>query len=89
MGAQGTATLDFGSSPTSEGSVAVTGQSGIVAGSHAEAFLMREDATEQYDMGPVLLRFACGSVIAGTGFTIYAHSLFPATGPISVRWVWN
>lgn len=89
MGAQGTATIDFGSTPTFEGTVTVTGQAGIVAGSHAEPFIMREDATEMYDMAPILLDVTCGSVVAGTGFTIYCSSKTYATGTILVRWVWN
>ena len=89
MGAQGTATLNMGSTPTFEGSVVVTGQAGIVSGSHCEAFIMQEAITPEYDMASRLLTVSCGSVSAGTGFTIYCNSATYATGTISIRWVWN
>ena len=89
MGSQWSATLNFGATPTFEGSIAVTGQAAIIAGSHAEAFLMQESITAEYDMAMRLLEFSCGSVVAGTGFTIYCNSKSYATGSISVRWVWN
>lgn len=89
MGAQGTAVLDFGSTPTFEGSIAVTGQASITGTSHCEAFWMQEALTAEYDMASVLVSLSCGSVVAGTGFTIYANSKTYATGTITVRWVWN
>lgn len=88
MGAQGTAIVDFGATPEFEGSIAVTGQGAIVAGSHVEAFLMQESVTPEYDMAAHLLTLSCGSVVAGTGFTIYVHSDTFATGTLTIRWVW-
>ena len=89
MGSQGTATLNFGATPTFEGSIDVTGQGTILAGSHCEAFWMNETIGEEYDMAKELVSLNCGNVIGGTGFTIYANSKTYATGSISVRWVWN
>lgn len=89
MGAQGTATIDFGSTPTFEGAIAVTGQSGIVSGSHVEAFIMQDAITPEYDMAAHLLTVSCGNIAAGTGFTIYCSSRIYATGTLPIRWVWN
>ena len=94
MGAQGTATLDFGSTPTDEATIAVTGQGSIAAGSHAEAFFMREttgdNGVEEHEGMAIYCRLVCGDVVAGTGFTIYATMLAGfATGQFAVRWVWD
>lgn len=87
MGAQGTATLDFGSTPTFEASVVVA--TVIPTGSHAEAFFMRESETEQYDMAPALIDLTCGEIVNNTSFVIRASSKAYAQGSITVRWVWN
>lgn len=94
MGAQGTATLDFGATPTDEATIAVTGQTGIVSGSHAEAFFMREstgdNGVEEHEAMAIYCPLTVGSIVAGTGFTIYATMLAGfATGQFTVRWVWN
>jgi len=94
MGAQGTATLNFGATPIDEATIAVTGQAGIIAGSHVEAFFMRETATgngvEEHEAMAIYCPLTVGSIIAGTGFTIYATMLAGfATGQFAVRWVWN
>jgi len=95
MGAQGTATLDFGATPTDEATVAVTGQAGIIAGSHVEAFFMREttggeNGVEDHEGMAIYCRLVVGAIVAGTGFTIFATMLAGyATGQFNVRWVWN
>lgn len=94
MGAQGNATLNFGSTPTEETSVAVTGQAGILAGSHVEAFFMRETAADngvdEHEEAAALCPLVCGSIVAGTGFTIFAMPIAAlGVGQFSVRWVWN
>lgn len=94
MGAKGTATLDFGATPSDSASVAVTGQAGILAGSAAEAFFMREatadNSAEEHEQASAVVRLVCGSVVAGTGFTIYANVTDGlATGQFNVRWVWS
>lgn len=77
MGAQGTATLDFGTFPgKSDASVAVTGQAGIVAGSLVEAWIRpvaTADHTADEHMVETLKVFAA-NIIAGTGFTIYGFN---------------
>lgn len=74
--------------------VAVTGQSGIVSGSNAEAFLMGDSvadpnghSADEHLIENLVIR--CGSVIAGVGFTIYAFCALGTTqGKFQVRWVW-
>ena len=74
MGAQGTATLDFGAFPGgSDTTVAVTGQTGILAGSLVEAWIL-PSATADHTADEhwcESLRVMAGNVVAGTGFTIY------------------
>jgi hypothetical protein len=96
MGATGTATIDFGAAPgTNVTSVVVTGQTGILSGSFAEAFMMADSTVsgatghnaEEHKLVPIKL--TCGSVVAGTGFTIFAESSWRLTSTFQVRWVWN
>jgi hypothetical protein len=92
MGAQGTATLDFGVTPGGNAaSVAVTGQASIVGGSLAEAWMMADSTAdhnaEEHALVPVKL--AAGTVVAGTGFTIYGRCEWRLNGTFQVRWVWN
>jgi hypothetical protein len=74
MGAQGTASLDFGAFPgKSDASVAVTGQAGIVAGSLVEAWI-RPEATADHSADEHMLetlRVFAATIVAATGFTIY------------------
>lgn len=74
MGASGTSILDFGSFPgKSDASVAVTGQTGIVAGSLVEAWI-RPVATADHSADEHMLetlKVFAGNIVAGTGFTIY------------------
>lgn len=91
--AVGTAVLDFGSTPTDEANVVVTGQAAILSGSHVEAFFMRESTgdndVDEHEMAGTLIRLVCGSIVAGTGFTIYAQCLgLQAIGTFNVRWAW-
>lgn len=77
MPGTGTTVVDFGSYPGKlDTSVAVTGQTGIVAGSLVEAWL-RPDGTaahsaDEHIMAMTMLRIIAGNIVAGTGFTIYA-----------------
>lgn len=43
--ATGTATIDFGVTPTDTGLIAVTGLSGLTVNSHLEAFIQGSDST--------------------------------------------
>jgi len=91
MGAAGSATLDFGAAPgSSYATVAVTGQTGIVAGSHVEAFLMGETSVNHnaYEHIIAPIKLACSDIVAGTGFTIHGTTDHRLTGAFTVRWVW-
>jgi hypothetical protein len=93
--ALGTATLDFGASPGSnEASVAVTGQTGIGAGSDASAFIMGDDTSVEHTAADhrylaALIGLSCGTPSAGVGFTIYGRSTQKIEGRVTCRWVWS
>jgi hypothetical protein len=91
--ATGTAVLDFGATPAEEASVAVTGQAGILAGSHVEAFFMREstadNSIDEHEEAAALCPLVCGDIVAGTGFTIKAMAIAAlGLGTFNVRWAW-
>lgn len=74
MGAQGTATLNFGAFPgASDASVTVTGQGAIASGSLVEAWILPA-ATADHTSDEHLLetfKVLAGNIVPGTGFTIY------------------
>lgn len=80
MGAQGTATVDFGAFPgTTDTTTVITGQTSISSGSLVEAWLWPVDtsdhlADEHWLDGPFVF---AGNVVAGVGFTIYARTREP------------
>ena len=92
--ATGTATLDFGAAPGSnEASVAVTGQTSILATSKADAFVMADDTSTDHTASDhryleTFAALSCGTPTIATGFTIYARSEHKLTGEWSLRWVW-
>lgn len=95
MGAQGTATLDFGAIPgVSDASVAVTGQAAILSGSLVEAWILPA-ATPDHSADEHLLESLdvyAGNIVAGTGFTVYGvneGSGTRLTGKWNIAWVWN
>lgn len=87
MGAQGTATLNFGAFPgVSDASVAVTGQAAILAGSLAEAWIWpvaTADHTVDEHMMETLKVFA-HTVVAGSGFTITGLNTSEINEPVLV-----
>jgi hypothetical protein len=89
----GTATIDFGATPASEASVAVTGQADISATSHAEAWVMAKGAgaaLADQQFAAIALRVVCGEPIAGVGFTINAYCLIGyAEGTFEIEWTWS
>jgi hypothetical protein len=77
MGAQGTATINFGAFPgQSDASVTVTGQAGILAGSLVEAWLFPTATADHSADEHVVetIEVKAGNIVAGTGFTIYAKN---------------
>ena len=85
MGSQGTTTVDFGAFPgKTDTSVAVTGQAGIIAGSLVEAWLRPVDTadhTADEHMVEQIKVFAA-TIVAATGFTIYAFIDSTLTEPV-------
>lgn len=71
--ATGTTTLDFGSFPgVSDVSVSVTGQTGIIAGSLIEAWILPADTADHSIDEHIVetIRVVAHTIIPGTGFTI-------------------
>lgn len=96
MGASGTTTVDFGTFPgTSTAAVDVTGQAGILSNSLVEAWVLPVTTADHTDLEHILdpPRVIAGSIVAGTGFTIYATAwpggLNLHYGQYTVAWVWN
>ena len=94
MGAIGTATIDFSSTPSSQAQVDVTGQTGILSTSAAESWVMIDSTADNDDnahnFAGVSFRLTCSQPTAGVGFTIYAVTLAAeATGTFRIKWVWN
>lgn len=91
--AVGTGLLDFGSTPAESATLVVTGQAGIGSTSNIEAYFMREstasNGVDEHEEAATMIALVVGSVIAGTGFTIYANTIGPLViGTFNVRWVW-
>lgn len=85
MGAQGTATIDFGAFPgSSHATVAVTGQASILAGSLVEAWLFPATTADHTADEHVVesIKVMAGDVVAGTGFTIHALNTNTLTEPL-------
>ncbi len=93
--------IDFGTSfsgGTNASTVVITGQAGITTTAHVEAWLQGDDASsfstsfhkpyEQMFLSNYM-GFACGDIVAGVGFTIYAFTELRITGALKVHWVWS
>lgn len=88
MGAQGTATLDFGVFPgASDASVTVTGQAGILAGSLVEAWIRPVDTADHSADEHMLetIKVFAHSIVAGTGFTISGFNTSQLNEPLEYR----
>jgi hypothetical protein len=91
MGAQGTATLDFGAFPgASDTSVAVTGHAGILAGSLVEAWVLPAATADHSADEHIVeeLTVTAGNIVAGIGFTIYGIHR-PSLGDTLLYGTWN
>lgn len=90
MASIGEAIIDFGAGGGSA-SVAVTGQTGILATSLADAWIQGATTTDHSADEHMIenIRVRCGIPTAGTGFTIHAEvTLGRARGQYKVKWVW-
>lgn len=92
----GQATINFGSAPgTNIVSVVVTGQTGILTTSTVSAFMMADTTVsgasghnaEEHKFAQI--KFTCGNIVAGTGFTIWAETEWRLTSTFNVRWMWS
>jgi hypothetical protein len=99
-GATGTALLNFGTFPgSSDASVAITGQSEIVASSIVQAWIYPAATADHTADEHIVEEFvvSAGNIVAGTGFTIYGVSQIPPSpndlpliyGQWSVAWRWS
>ena len=91
----GTATINFGATPGStNATLAITGQTSIASGAHIEAWIQGDSTADHnaYEHLVILSRLvslACGDLVAGTGFTIYAATELKITGQVACHWVWS
>lgn len=90
--AKGTATVDFGSTPSTHATVAVTGQASLGSGSAVGAWIDGTTATADHSADEHVvepLQVTVTNKVAGTGFTIEVACLVGATtGQYSVTWAW-
>lgn len=89
----GIATLDFGAFPGStDTTLVVTGQTGMVADSPVEAYVAPAATVEHTadEHWVEALKVSAGNVVAGTGFTIYARveDNTRLYGRYNIGWVW-
>lgn len=90
----GTAILDFGNLPGSnEASVAVTGQSRILASSKVIVYIKANststDHTENdHKYAPIFIKLTSGAITPGVGFTIYGVSEHKITGDWEISYSW-
>ena len=97
MGASSTTTVNFGSFPGSfQANAVVTGQSGILSGSLVEAWaypvVTADHSIDEQFIDVNEYSVVAASIVAGTGFTIYAqvgNGNYPLYGLYNVAWVWN
>lgn len=92
MGAQGSAILDFGTTPATNASVVVSGVGAILAGSLVEAWIKYEASADhtgdEHLVEPI--RLVAGTIVVGTSFVVYGFcDLGYTTGKFNFAWVWN
>ena len=82
---KGTTEIDFGLFPgSSDASVTVTGQTGILSGSVVQAWLQPKDTSDHTadEHWVEKIAVSAGNVVAGTGFTIYAKNTSQLNEPL-------
>lgn len=88
------ATIDFGSTPSSEAFTPITGQSMIAAGAHVRAWIKGDstpDNSGAFHMAAAMFTtITPGSIVPGVGFNIAARSADALlTGKFNLHWQWN
>jgi len=94
-GSRGTGQIDFGATNAQETTLVITGQAGILAGSTVSAWIV-PTATTDHSVDEHLVdppRVFAGTIVPGTGFTIYANAYnnpgSESYGKWSVAWMWS
>jgi hypothetical protein len=87
----GTAVVDFGSIPSTEASVVVTGQAGVSLSSTIDAFVQGSTTADNtaldHRFAAISFKLLADDIVAGTGFTIYVTALAGlATGTFNIKW---
>ena len=93
IGNIGTATIDFGVTPATEASVAVSDAT-ITAGAYIEPWIMARTTADNnasaHQQAAAFFRVVASEPTAGVGFTITAYCLHGAvTGTFKVDWTWS
>ena len=87
----GTAVVDFGSTPSTEASVVVTGQAGVSLSSTIDAFVQgsttADNTATDHRFAGISFKLLADDIVAGTGFTIYVTTIAGlATGTFNIKW---
>ena len=90
----GSGTLNFGAAPgTNIVTTTVTGQTGLTAGSHIEAWIMGEATANHnvYEHSRILARLVSVTPenISGTSFDVVAATELRLTGLVAFRHAWS
>lgn len=85
----GATVVDFGAFPgASDTSVTITGQTGILAGSKVKAYIIAtataDHTADEHWLETIDVK--AGSIVAGTGFTIYAKNTNQLNEPVLEQW---
>jgi hypothetical protein len=89
----GTAVVPMGSLETNEGSLVITGQTGITGTTKVIATI-GNTATAKYTsadlryLGALGVSVTVGDYVVGTGFTIFIRSVHKISGDISIDWIY-
>lgn len=92
--AVGTATLDFGATPAEEATLTVSGQAGLVATSHIEAWFQHGDSTadnsvDEHEEAAAVCPLACKWTVDGS-FEIKAMPISAlAIGTFKLHYAWS
>ncbi len=89
----GEATLSFGSTPTNEATVTITGQTSILTTSKVQCWIMGATTSDNNEsshlFGGISINLVSSIPVASTGFTIYASTIVGyVTGDFKVKWSW-